>query len=69
MKFTAKEDFRVGRTLYEEGNTYESTKYDLTDGDVTAFYTAGWVEVEGKEPAPARKPGAQAVKVEKANHG
>ena len=61
MKFTAKEDFRVGRMLFEEGNTYSSEKQNLSDMEVEAFYKAGWLEIEGRDPAPARKPGAQAL--------
>lgn len=69
MKFTAKEDFRIGRQLFEEGNTYRSENYALSDNQVMSFYSAGWVEVEGMDPAPERVPGAKTVVVEDTTHG
>jgi hypothetical protein len=68
MKFTAKEDFRVERQLFEAGNTYNSDNYALTEARVMSFYSAGWVEIEGKEPAPARVPGAKTIVIEDTAH-
>ena len=69
MKFTSKEDFKVERLTFKAVNTYDSTKYGLSDNQVNSFYNAGWCEVEGKEAAPERKPGAQAIVVETSTHG
>lgn len=68
-KFTPNEEFRSGRNVFEAGNTYDSTKYGLTENDVDRFYNAGWTEVEGRDPAPPRQPGAQAITVENTTHG
>jgi hypothetical protein len=69
MKFTAKEDFLNGRTTFEEGNTYDSAKHDISDQMLNAFYDAGWVEIEGKDPSPDRNPGAVELKLEDSSHG
>ena len=69
MKFTPKEEFRTGRNIFEAGNTYDSEKYGLTEADINRFYNAGWTEVEGRDPAPERQPGAQTVAVENTTHG
>jgi len=69
MKFTAKEDFLYGRTLFEEGNTYNSEKQGVTSEKLDAFYQAGWIEIEGRDPSPDRKPGVVELSVEKTTHG
>lgn len=68
-KFTAKEDFMHGRAKFEAGNTYDSEKQGLSDADVNIFYNAGWAEVEGRDPAPERQPGAVAIQPEGTVHG
>lgn len=69
MKFTAKELFRSKGLTFEEGNRYDSANYGLiADEDVERWYSAGWCEVEGRDPAPARRPGAVTVRPTKALH-
>ncbi len=65
MKVTPNEEFRIGRTLLEPGNTYNSEKHGWSDEQVERWHSAGWCEVEGWEKAPERKPGAQAIKPSK----
>lgn len=69
MKFTAKEDFRHERATFEEGNTYDSAKQGIEDAMLAAFYDAGWVEIEGRDPSPERNPGAVELRVEGTTHG
>ena len=69
MKFTAKEDFRNDRTTFEEGNKYDSEKHGISDAMLDAFYKAGWVEIEGRDPSPDRNPGAVELRVEGSSHG
>lgn len=69
MKFSPKEDIRHERTVFESGNTYDSVTQNLSDELVEAFYTAGWIEIEGRDPSPDRNPGAVTLTVEKTTHG
>lgn len=69
MRFTAKEDFMHGRLRFEEGNTYESSKYGLNVSEIDIFYNAGWAEVEGRDPAPKRVPGGVELLPEGTTHG
>ncbi|PWG61760.1 hypothetical protein [Sediminicurvatus halobius] len=63
MKFTANEDFRLGRNTFEAENTYTLEKYpSLTEADLAQAWEAGWCEVEGWDKAPERKPGAATVR-------
>lgn len=68
MKFTPKEDFKHGHVTYEAGNTYDSAKHDLSDEEVERFHALGWTEVDGMDPVPERRPGAETLKVAKATH-
>lgn len=69
MKFTPKEDFRHGAQTFEAGNTYDSEKYEgVSDADVYVFHAAGWAEVEGLDPAPARQVRGVAVQPDNARH-
>jgi hypothetical protein len=56
MKFTVKEDFLHGQRQFEAGNTHNSDKLSLSDAELDMFYRAGWVDIEGRDPAPERNP-------------
>ena len=64
MKFKALEDIKTKATyglLLEEGNTFDSERRGIPDETVERWYEAGWVQIEGRDPAPERKPGAQRI--------
>ena len=55
MKFTPKETIKHAGHIFEAGNTYNGDLYGgVSDADVEAFHGAGWVEVDGFDPAPDR---------------
>lgn len=68
MKFTPKESFRHGYTTFETGNTYDSEAQGLTEAELRAFHHAGWAEVEGMDPAPARQTQNVTINPKKAGH-
>jgi len=55
MRFQAKENFKHWHMLFEQGNWYTAESYGIASADVDSFYAAGWAEVEGRDPAPARQ--------------
>lgn len=50
--------YRTGNGLVlRAGNTIETDDYpDLSDAEVDAIYRAGFIEIEGREPAPEIDP-------------
>lgn len=69
MKFTPKENFLHMRTVFEKDNTYDSEVQGIADEMIEAFYSSGWVEVEGHDPAPERVPGARLLEVNNSTVG
>lgn len=67
-KFTAREDFRVEHTTFEQGNTYDPAKHGITDDQLTEIWERGWADVEGWDAAPERQPGAAKVTPAKTTH-
>lgn len=67
-KFTAREDFRVGRETFEQGNSYTPEKHGIDEARLQRFFERGWIEVEGWGDPPERKPGAERIKPRKAGH-
>ena len=68
MRFRPKEDFKHGHSTFEEGNSYASEKHGLTDVEVMSFYSAGWADVEGLDPAPPRQVKGVEVQAQKPSH-
>jgi len=68
LRFTANEDFKHGPVTFEAGNTYTAEKYGLTEAEVSAFWDAGWAEVEGWDKAPARQPTGVTVRAQDTTH-
>lgn len=48
MIFKAREDFKHGTSMFEEGNSYDSIKHGLSDSEVNTFHGSGWVSIHGK---------------------
>lgn len=53
-KFTPLEDVKADSKIFEQGNTYSAAKQGVTEEQLTRWHAAGWVEVEGWDPAPPR---------------
>lgn len=69
MKFTPKEDIKAkGGRLFEADNTYDSHKHQLDDATIERWYSNGWTEIEGRDPAPERQVRGVIVRVNKATH-
>jgi len=69
VKFTPKEDIKgKGGRLFEAGNSYDSEKHGLDDATIVRWYTAGWTEIDGKDPAPERQVRGVTVRPDKASH-
>lgn len=57
MKFTVNRDFKTAYGQFEVGNSHDSKKLGIAEDRVEAWYDAGWIEIEGRDPAPEPKPG------------
>lgn len=69
MKITANEDFKLGYHTFEAGNSYHSEKYPaVTEADWNTAWQAGWCEIEGRDKAPERKPGARRIEPDSSRH-
>jgi hypothetical protein len=55
MRITPKEDIKFGQAVLEAGATISTEKHGISDSDAMKFYEYGLVEIEGKDPAPARR--------------
>jgi hypothetical protein len=66
MKFKVLHTFKHGFSTFEVGNSHDSAALDVADAMVDMWYRAGWVEIEGKPPAPAIDP-SRAVTLEVQN--
>lgn len=55
MKFKVLHDFKSFMP-FEAGNSHDSVKLGIPDADVERWYRNGFVQIEGKDPAPALDP-------------
>lgn len=55
MKFKVLHDFKAFMA-FEAGNSHDSAKLGIPDSDVERWYRNGFVQIEGKDPAPALDP-------------
>lgn len=67
MKFTVLNDFK-SPGLFEAGNSHDSEKLGVSDADVETWYRMGWVQIEGREKAPALDPKRTELVVKSAKH-
>lgn len=56
MKFTVLTDFKAKGFQFETGNSHDSQKLGVEDERVERWYRAGFVQIEGRDPAPAPNP-------------
>lgn len=68
MKFKVKTTFKHGHSTFEAGNSHDAATAGLSDDQVLEFRRVGWVDVEGMEPGPDARPGAQRITVHDAVH-
>lgn len=64
-QFVCKESvLKIGATTFEKDNTYTVELYNITDQQLQDCHEAGWIQVEGWDEAPERKPGVSKLKVD-----
>lgn len=61
MKFTPTEDIKSKGRIYEADAALDSEKQGIPDETIERWYQSGWIEIEGRDPSPERKPGAQRI--------
>lgn len=67
MKFKVLHDFK-SPSLYEAGNSHDSAKIGVSDAEVECWYRQGWVQIEGRDAAPALDPKRTELVVESTKH-
>lgn len=69
MEFQPKEDIKAkGGRLFEADNTYDSVKHGIDDATIERWYSNGWTEIKGRDPAPERLLRGVTVRPNKATH-
>lgn len=67
MKFTVLHDFKA-IVPFEAGNSHDSEKLGILEADVERWYRNGFVQIEGRDPAPALDPKRTEIVVKPAKH-
>lgn len=67
MKFTVLHDFKAFMP-FEAGNSHDSEKLGIPGADVERWYRNGFVQIDGKDPAPALDPKRTEIAVNPAKH-
>jgi hypothetical protein len=66
MRFTVNENFKArGHLSFEAGNTHNSDILppEVDEARLRVWWERGWIEVDGWDKAPERKPGAAKLDV------
>lgn len=67
MKFTVLHNFKAPG-LYEAGNKHDSAAIGLADDQVEMFYRQGWIQIDGRDPAPALDPKRTELVIQSSAH-
>ena len=68
MNFTCNTSFTTSYGRLHKGNKHDSEELGASDADVMRWYEHGFVEVEGKDPAPPRDPSRVTINPKSAQH-